>query len=196
MSSSLIRLVLVRHAESTGNAKGSLTGDASDELTATGVGQAIRLKGELQRYGVFEKVYSSNAQRALQTARLAGFPNPMVLPEFAETDGGSWANRSRVQFETAFPNFFTKFDPAAAYPDGESHVVMSERTLKAFRERVCSEPANTIAFMHLGPINALLHSLLDIPLERFPVFQLAHCRALDLTLEIGRGQGNLVRIVL
>lgn len=80
-----LKLVLVRHAESKGNIAGSLTGTDADVLSEEGERQAIVLSDSLKSFGVFDAVYVSDTERAIQPARLAGFDAMLLTSLLKET---------------------------------------------------------------------------------------------------------------
>ena len=59
-------LLIVRHAESQGNASGNYSTAVSDQLSARGEEQAIALADELSSWS-FDKIIASPRERALQT---------------------------------------------------------------------------------------------------------------------------------
>ncbi len=63
------RIVLVRHGESEGNAKGLFTGWLDVPLTEKGKMQALALSGKIKA-DTFDRVISSDLCRSVETARL------------------------------------------------------------------------------------------------------------------------------
>jgi broad specificity phosphatase PhoE len=72
-------LTIVRHGQA------SLFAEDYDRLSALGERQAAALGDYWTRTGtVFERAYAGPARRHLQTAALAGWPEPIVVPELDE----------------------------------------------------------------------------------------------------------------
>lgn len=188
-----MKLTIVRHGHSAGNAIGSLTGTDADPLTSMGKEQALEIGRQLSTRGAFDLVYSSPAKRALHTAALAGFAEPVALPSLRETDGGAWGGRSRVEFEAAFPDFFSPLDMDRPYPGGESHSAMARRVQVFLKDLMEARPDNAIVFTHLGPLNVMLHTLLEIDLSRFPLFALKNCAIVELSVKSDGRQSRAVR---
>jgi broad specificity phosphatase PhoE len=178
-----LKLVLVRHAESKGNIAGSLTGTDADMLSEEGERQAIALSDSLKPFGIFDTVYVSDTERAIQTARRAGFDAMLLTSLLKETNGGTWGGRPRSEFDAEFPNFFNPLDLERAYPDGESHFEMGQRVLSFISSEVMPKHnQKVLLFTHLGPINIILHKLFDIELSRFPMFKLRNCAIVELDI--------------
>ncbi|WP_029146000.1 histidine phosphatase family protein [Microbacterium luticocti] len=80
-------VVLVRHGETEWSRAARHTSVTDVELTDAGREQARRIGAELVGHP-FAHVFSSPRRRARETAALAGFAAPTVLPELAEWDYG------------------------------------------------------------------------------------------------------------
>jgi broad specificity phosphatase PhoE len=90
------RLVLVRHGQSTYNASGRLQGQIDTPLSDQGRAEAEALRPFLPR---FERVVTSDLQRASETAALLGYPDARRDPRWREIDLGAWAERPIADFE-------------------------------------------------------------------------------------------------
>lgn len=196
MEDMLVSIVLVRHAQSNGNLHGHVTGHKNDELTEAGTNRARQLSNKLAKFPPFAKAYSSDAKRSISTAYFAGVGDPIILSQLNETHGGVWSSRTRTEFDAAFPSFFANFDPNASYPGGESHEDMRRRVIEAFCGVILPNTASAIVFTHLGPINAILHYFLEIPMSKFPMFDCPHCGSVELKFRVGRSRPVLTRISL
>jgi probable phosphoglycerate mutase len=95
--------VLVRHGETEWSRTGQHTGRTDLPLTPKGERQA-RAVGEALRGRSFALVLSSPLQRALQTARLAGF-EPELRKELAEWDYGSYDGLTTPEIREQIPEW-------------------------------------------------------------------------------------------
>ncbi len=86
------RLILVRHGQSTYNAKACLQGQADPPLSDIGRGEAEQLRPALARFPD-DRVVTSDLIRARETAALLGYPDARPDPRWREIDVGSWAGR-------------------------------------------------------------------------------------------------------
>ncbi|HSC49254.1 MAG TPA: histidine phosphatase family protein [Gaiellaceae bacterium] len=98
-----MEVVLVRHGETEWSRDGRHTGRTDVPLTARGEEQA-RAVGEKLRGRSFALVLSSPLQRALETARLAGF-SPEAREELAEWDYGEYEGRTTPQIRQEVPGW-------------------------------------------------------------------------------------------
>jgi broad specificity phosphatase PhoE len=100
------RLVLVRHGQTEWSRDGKHTGRTDVALTPEGGKQARFLGQRLQRLGVSPlRVLSSPRQRALETARLAGFEMPEVTHLLVEVDYGEYEGRTSAEIRVERPGW-------------------------------------------------------------------------------------------
>ena len=112
------RLVLVRHGETEWSRDGRHTGRTDIPLTREGEKRARFLGQRLQRLGVAPlRVLSSPRERAIETARLAGFSMPEITHLLAEVDYGEYEGRTTAEIRRERPNWDLFTDGT---PDGES----------------------------------------------------------------------------
>jgi broad specificity phosphatase PhoE len=86
------QVVLVRHGETEWSAAGRHTGRTDVPLTEAGRVQAKEL-GACLREWRFAAVLTSPLQRAVDTARLAGFDQPVIREDLQEWDYGEYEGR-------------------------------------------------------------------------------------------------------
>ncbi|KXX78312.1 Adenosylcobalamin/alpha-ribazole phosphatase [Madurella mycetomatis] len=97
-----MRLFLVRHGETVDNVAGIYAGTRDSPLTSHGILQAGRLASHLASLGPAKHIFSSDLQRAVETARAivdaqpaplptaaAAVPQLIQLPELRERDFGT-----------------------------------------------------------------------------------------------------------
>jgi broad specificity phosphatase PhoE len=98
-----VEAVLVRHGQTEWSRTGRHTGRTDLPLTAEGERQA-RAVGEALRGREFALVVSSPSQRALQTAKLAGF-EPELRDDLAEWDYGEYDGLTTPEIREQIPDW-------------------------------------------------------------------------------------------
>jgi len=112
------RLVLIRHGETEWSRDGRHTGRSDIPLTQEGEKRARFLSQRLRRLGVEPlRVLSSPRQRAIETARLAGFEMPEVTHLLVEVDYGEYEGRTSTEIRGERPDWDLFTDGT---PGGES----------------------------------------------------------------------------
>ncbi len=122
----------------------------------------------------FEQIYSSDIERAKETALMVGeeFPVPIIYDEkLREQNKGDFNGEFKMKVEPKNRDFFQNIQIDTVYPNGES--------LEGFYERikinlpVFLEQDYSLIVTHRGVINAVYYELEGIPLdmnkERFGV---------------------------
>jgi broad specificity phosphatase PhoE len=114
---------LVRHGETEWSRDGRHTSRTDLDLTAPGVAQARALAPLLA--GVrFDLVLASTRRRSQATAALLGFPDPVVDPDVAEWDYGSYEGRTSAEIQAEVPDWRIWTHPV---PGGESGAEVAAR---------------------------------------------------------------------
>ncbi len=111
-------LYLVRHGETLWSRTGQHTGRTDLPLLPEGEEQAHRL-GEVLRHVNLVASYSSDLQRALRTAQLAGVERPQVTPLLREYDYGEYEGLTSEQIWKSRPAWQLYADgcPGGETPD-------------------------------------------------------------------------------
>ena len=118
------RLVLVRHGETEWSRAGRHTGRTDIPLTAAGREQARRI-GVLLAGRRFSRILSSPLSRAVETSRLAGFPEGVELDDdLQEWDYGVFEGRTRADISRDIPGWTVW-----------SHPIVGGETLEALGRR-------------------------------------------------------------
>jgi len=100
------RLVLVRHGETEWSREGRHTGRTDVPLTREGEKRARFLSQRLRRLGVEPlRVLSSPRERAVETARLAGFEMPEITHLLVEVDYGEYEGRTSAEIRADRPDW-------------------------------------------------------------------------------------------
>ena len=135
-------VVLVRHGETEWSRELKHTGSTDVPLTEQGEEQARRLAGAL-RGREFALVLSSPLQRALETARLAGF-EPDLRDELREWDYGDYEGRRTAEIREEVPNW-TIWRYGA--PNGESIAEVGARADRMIEE-IRAVDGDVLVFAH------------------------------------------------
>jgi broad specificity phosphatase PhoE len=133
----LIKLFVVRHAESIANTEGIYQGQTYDtDLSELGKKQAIALAGALKKFAI-KKIITSPLKRTYQTAvevsKVTGVPvetNDLIL----ETNHGMWEGKNREWIKENFKSVLETWQlkpGSAVFPNGESFSDTANR-VKAF----------------------------------------------------------------
>jgi broad specificity phosphatase PhoE len=151
----MTRLLLIRHGETDWNHEGRWHGQLDVPLNARGEQQAERLAELLEDQPV-QAVYSSDLQRAVETARrLANDKSvPLVLDHrLREIDQGKWQGlRVADIMEMYGPEYQSGWRDSldGGPPGGETARQVQERALQAVAEIVRRHPDETVAVVSHG----------------------------------------------
>jgi broad specificity phosphatase PhoE len=154
-----LRICLVRHGVTDWNLEGRWQGWSDTPLSKLGEEQAWALRSRLEDQH-FDRVYSSDLTRALDTARLAGFePHPDArLRElnFGVFEGGNNTENAK------HPDFAAWIqDPVnRAAPSGESYGSLRARAMHWLEN--LPQSGSVLAFSHGGFIQVLTCGLLEL----------------------------------
>lgn len=156
-----MKLYFVRHGQSTANLTRIHCGWMTCPLTDLGREQAHQASRILQGI-TFEKVYSSDLPRALETASLVA-PNQYIEPTslIREINVGILQERTVEACTEAFGENYVRSRAALNYTafQGESYVQLSAR-MKTFLDMVATQySGNVLAVSHAHAINTVLNTI-------------------------------------
>ena len=185
METQLRRLWLVRHGVTTWNSERRFCGQSNPVLSPEGEKQAQAVGLQLSQRAI-AAIYTSNLQRAVQTATIIGKYQQPALPmhlsgAWRELFFGAWEGLTYPEIATRYPDqlgFFT--NPMQASPvDGESLLVLIERVRTAFiqivRDAVSLSAGDIVLVSHGGALRVLICLVLGMPFERQWQVKLNHC---------------------
>ena len=152
-----MEVVLVRHGETEWSREGRHTGRTDVPLTERGDRQA-RAVGEALRGRSFAVVLSSPLQRALETARLAGF-SPETREELREWDYGEYEGRRTSEIRREVPDW-TIWRHGG--PGGESLDEVRARTDRMVAE-LRAVDGDALVFAHGHLLRVLTARWLELP---------------------------------
>ena len=173
----VLELYLIRHAESVYNAENNLiVGGQSNhiQLSDKGVRQALLLGQRLKDEKIiFDEVYSSTADRALNTAMIvcASIQYPISKikksKSVLELDQGDWTGRRREQVYT--PNIKRILDADSwnfKPPNGESQKMVAERMYGFMLENIVNDYSgdadrSVAVFSHGNAIKCFLKKIME-----------------------------------
>ncbi len=185
------RLLLCRHGQTGFNASLRFQGQMDEPLSELGRQQARLLAGRLAEELV-DVAYTSDLARAHETATLAlaGRGVPLhVDARLREVAFGRWEGMTFAEIKDKYPDDVVARERDRvhyAMPGGESLAQLADR-VRGFLQDVLprheSQPVLVIA--HGGTVNAVISSLLDIPLTSWWRLRNhnANVSVLDFTLQ-------------
>jgi 2,3-bisphosphoglycerate-dependent phosphoglycerate mutase len=160
----VVQIVFETHSTSEDNERGIATGWLGGKLSLTGQAQALQL-GERRRYDNLAAVYSSDLNRAVETARIAfeGTAIPVSLDwRLRECNYGTLNGMSREQLDMERPRRLDQ-----PFPEGESWREAVARVVSFLHEVAAdSEGKRVLLIGHVATRWALDHYVLGVPLER------------------------------
>lgn len=184
-SQSLNHLILVRHGESTYNAKGLFTGHIDAELTKGGKEQAVHAGMLCQRTPI-QHVHTSMQRRAYETCMIMGkkipnFPKISRDARLNERDYGSLSGQSKKEAQLRFGAEQVQKWRRGFYdcpPEGESLFQTYARTVDWFEQCAFDQltsGANVLVGAHGNSLRALIGYLLHYRHDQFQSIEVAWC---------------------
>ncbi|MBJ8346823.1 histidine phosphatase family protein [Antrihabitans sp. YC2-6] len=175
---SVRRLVLLRHGQTDWNADDRMQGQLETELTDLGRTQAKEAARELAPRRPLVLI-SSDLHRAFDTASVVGEHAgvaPTVDFRLRETHLGDWQGLTHTDVDSGYPGARVAWrrDATMSPPGGESRVDVARRSrpvvdelFESIADGWLDAPVMLVA--HGGLIAALTASLLDLPIDRWPI---------------------------
>jgi broad specificity phosphatase PhoE len=183
------KLYLVRHAESTWNAERKVQGTCPGVLLSELGREQARLLGSRLRAIDAAAVYCSDAERAVETARLAlgNGREISLLQELRELSLGEWEGRSIVELSAEKPSMIDQW-----YREPTKVRVNGAEDLFSFRDRIVrtmesiekgSGEGDVIIVTHGGVICAYLTHILGMNLDDLWSFSLPNASITTVILD-------------
>jgi len=165
-----LRLLFVRHGETTANVEHRYMGQSNSPLTPTGVAQAEAVAKRLAQRRI-DAIYSSDLGRAASTSRIisqaCGLPviNDRRLRErHAGLLQGQLESEARIKHATVFDEIGRRGERYVFPGGGESGLQIEERMASFLDEVRQDYPGETIvAVTHGGVLRVLLWHILGFP---------------------------------
>lgn len=187
-------LLLIRHGIT--DMAGTLCGQSDPPLNEEGRKQAKAL-ASLLRSAPVRRIYSSDLQRAVQTALpLAESWNIRGISrrDLREISFGDWEGRRWADVRASLPAAGAiDSSPELCAPRGEIFAVFRDRVLRAFREILAeSSGVCTAVVTHLGVIRVVLSELFPPGPQWIPEKRIDYCTG--YRVELGSGSLELLTI--
>lgn len=174
-------LILLRHGQTEYNATSRMQGQLDTDLSELGRTQAKTAAAELTLRSPL-RVVSSDLARAFDTAAALGDASGLPVSTEArlrETHLGQWQGLTHLDVDVQAPGARLKWraDASITPPGGESRIDVARRSVPVVEELLEQLPEwgadgsdrPVVLVAHGGLIAALTASLLDLPVERWPV---------------------------
>jgi broad specificity phosphatase PhoE len=177
-----LRLFLVRHGESVGNAERRLQGARDYDLTALGRRQASHT-GERLAAAATTALYGSPLLRAFGTAELIGEQLGIAaqpLPGVQEYDFGELSGATYAELRARFAAGAGQGDAAVpaerVYPGEEGRENFYRRVTESLWSVIESHPGENVAVVsHGGPIALFCQAVLGLAYRRPMPFAIDNC---------------------
>ncbi|MDO8586780.1 MAG: histidine phosphatase family protein [Armatimonadota bacterium] len=163
----MVKLILVRHGQTTWNAEDRLQGQLDPELSELGLRQAAAAADALAGERV-DAVYSSDLRRALTTALLIAEKRGLPVdatPLLREVNLGAWQGLTLVEVQARYPTEYAAYreDSVANRPPGAERLEDLIDRARRFIETVVADCAagNIVVVAHGGIIRGALCCALD-----------------------------------
>jgi len=169
-----MRLYLVRHGETDWNIEMRIQGQTDVSLNPNGIMQAKSCADYFKNYK-FNKVYTSNLRRAIQTAEIItnNAYELVKLPEFNERHFGIWQTQLWEDIHKNIPNLkeIWKNDDGNYKPEkGESLRDLVVRVQSTFKKIIQSSNYGDeiLIVSHGGPLKAMLGYVKGADIQDIP----------------------------
>jgi probable phosphoglycerate mutase len=167
------KIVLIRHAHSTANATGVLSGRLPGvNLSKSGEAQAVRLAERLGQLVVSE-IRISPMDRCLQTMQpwLTKYGNSVTVTtdeNLVEVDYGKWSGKKLTTLSRAKLWRKVQGHPSSVtFPEGEAMAAMQVRAMQSIHEFFAGDLELGIMVSHGDVIKAIVASSLGMHLDDF-----------------------------
>ena len=183
-----IRVLLVRHGQTSWNVDGRYQGSTDIPLNDHGLAQAAALATRLADETI-DVIYSSPLQRALQTAQAINAHHGLPIHEDArlkEIYFGSWEGITHKEAESRYPGAQLRWrrNPFEAMPpDGESIDAVEARIGSLLQELYTYEDRTVLVASHCAIMQVLLCQALRMDLAGRWRFRLDAAALSELILD-------------
>jgi len=163
-------IYLLRHGEIVARDKKRYIGQTDVPLSSKGLAQAFWWGKELSHV-VFERVYSSDLIRAMDTAKSVANileSNIHVMPQLREIDLGDWDGDTMEHIKTRFPDSWKERGrrmDSFRTPNGESFQDLHDRVIPVFQEILSEMTGDVLMVGHAGVNRIILCHVLDKPIK-------------------------------
>ncbi len=173
-------LYLIRHGQTDANINKIYQGNSNVPLNDSGKEQAKILAWRFKGYPI-GALYSSNLERALETARAINQYhdlNLVIERDLQEISLGEWQGKTREQVKSEYSDFIQKRRDnddiyTTAVPGGESYQMLEKRAM-AMLEKITgeSEEEHVAIVTHGGIIKSIIGHILELPHQKRNAFDI------------------------
>jgi len=183
-----MKLLLVRHGQTTWNAQKRFMGQLDIPLDETGRAQVAALGNRLKDEHV-DMIYASDLSRAWDTAlaiqsRLASRADVKPESRLREMDFGNWQGLTYAEIQERDPQNLAHWEEDRLHhapPNGETLLAFSERVVSAYREWCTAHAEQKILLVgHGGSLQLLLAHALGLSPDKFWQLHLSNASLTDL----------------
>ncbi len=167
----LTRLLVIRHGETLWNREGRIQGHIDIPLSPLGLSQALRLAEALRDEPV-DAIYSSDLQRALQTAAAVAQGRPLgvqTLRGLRERHFGAFEGLTWEEIHARDPDSATRWkrrEPAFPVGGGESLVELQARCVGELTRIAQQHAGRQVAVVaHGGVLDCFYRAAVGLPLD-------------------------------
>ena len=163
-----MRVFVVRHGESETNRKGIWTGWFDAALTDKGIEDAKKA-GKLLKQISFEKIYTSDLSRAVETAKIAipkcHYETSMLLREInvGTLSKKPYSDFTSEQKKSLFQNGYAEFG-------GETKSEFKSRVFRFMKELELLACENIAVFSHAGWLREMLDIIIGVHIPRESIY--------------------------
>lgn len=151
----MVKLYLIRHAESMGNVEEFFQGSLDVEVSPKGLRQLEELKERFKNTKL-DRIYTSPLRRAVKTARYVNFYQHIDLiriPELSEINAGGFQGKKWSDLPLLYPQEFHDWKENQENfqsPDGESMKDVYNRMTGAMNKIISENQNKTVAVISHG----------------------------------------------
>lgn len=187
-----MKLLLIRHGETSYNAQGLIYGHAQIPLNERGHAQAHRVGQRLKQHRI-HAIYSSDLIRAMHTAEAILAHHPITLVTDAalrELDVGEWEHKSVPDVQQHYAELYQQYCATPGqmiYPGGESHQMLQHRVMQAINRYVALHQENDVICVvcHGGTIAAIVCTILGLDINLHERIRIDNCAITTIHIEKG-----------
>lgn len=164
-----MKLILIRHAESTWNRTNRVQGTRNPGLSDKGIKQAQLLAHQFNKMR-FDAVYSSHLRRAYETAKILTNFQISTLEDLQEIKLGVWEGKTIQQVNKEYKEIYRQWykEPLKVkIPGGETLLEFKDRVVCIFDKIKAQHPNQEVLVVtHGGVITVYLAHLLEMNLNK------------------------------
>jgi alpha-ribazole phosphatase len=157
-----MKILFIRHGQSTGNVSGRFTGQTDVKLTELGITQSQILCDYILKNYKVDKIYSSFLSRAIDTVKpLTQSLNLDIIcdTKLNELSVGDWENMLISDINKDYPEEIKKWESGDVYarcPNGENFYEVYHRAVSFLTEILSDDNSTVVISSHGGIIRSLL----------------------------------------